>query len=89
MTDDLRAKIAELRRLDTDRRTYPHVGIAGAMRLDQALQIGDFLANEAERLAAENERLRAALKLIIDADDMHELTQGDIEAGRMVLEGKP
>ena len=58
----LRAKIAELRLLDAERRTYPHVGIAGVMRLDQALQIGDFLANEVERLAAENERLKAEIE---------------------------
>lgn len=78
MTDNLRAKIAELRKLSDERRTYPHVGIAGVMRLDQALQIADFLAAEAERLAAENERL---CRLLTDYDSISSCACCDMKLG--------
>lgn len=91
MTDDLRAKIDELRRLDADRRTYPHVGITGAMRLEQALQIGRFFANEAERLMEENERLRAALRPFAEfyAQKRSAPTVEECQRAVELLEGKP
>lgn len=69
MTDDLRAKIAELRRLEQaigkSEPGFAYTIIRGRW-LAASTAIAPLLAAEVERLAAENERLRAACRMVLD-----------------------
>lgn len=127
MMDDLRAKIAELRRLDVERspgsfyvvpplgerhlhgvacpsiiyagtkaanRSVAHcygVNFSNEQYLAAAANLAPLLAAEAERLAAENERLRAALRPFAEfyAQKRSAPTVEECQRAVELLEGKP